>query len=460
MQHEHSDPTVAEASEGYERYFGLAESPFKLTSSPRFLFESASYRAALKELDYALSRREQIIVVTGPIGTGKTTLCRMIAERRGPRTVVATISRPPETVDDLFRQVLDAFGLLTEDTKSIVEASHFGLQKVLRQFLDSLVALNAQAILVFDEAQHLRPAVLEEIRLLSNMDADRQLLQVVLVGQPELDDLLARTDLGQLDQRVSRRHRLDPLQATEVRAYVERRLSAAQTEPQNGELPQFTNSAMQEIATLSRGVPRVINILCDRALENAWSDKTYTVDTAAVVRAAKSLNIDVPLTVSDRLKRFYAPAAVAAAVGAAALLLWTVGSAAVARWNRPASTPPPRAVQQAARPAPERHCSDNPGASRRYITESTSRSAGFSHGRQTVDRRVVVSNEGSVRSSRCGHRCAGIAGLRSQLLRLGTGRGWAVSVARRSRRGAEASGRSTVPRYEGRGRGAVISSHP
>jgi general secretion pathway protein A len=109
---------------------------------------------------------------------------------------------------------------------------------------------------------------------------------------------------------------------------------------------------MQEIATLSRGVPRVINILCDRALENAWSDQTHTVDTAAVVRAAKSLSIDVPLTVSDRLKRFQAPVAVAAAVGAAALLLWTVGSAAMARWNRPAPAPPLRAAQQAARPAP------------------------------------------------------------------------------------------------------------
>jgi general secretion pathway protein A len=352
VSHEHSSTaTVSEGSDGYERYFGLAESPFKLTSSPRFLFESASYLAALKEIDYALSRREQIIVVTGPIGTGKTTLCRMIDDRRGPRTVVATISRPPETVEDLFRQVLDAFGLLTDDTKSIVEASHFGLQKVLRQFLDSLVALNAQAILVFDEAQHLRPAVLEEIRLLSNVDADRQLLQVVLVGQPELEDLLARTDLGPLDQRVSRRHRLDPLQPTEVRAYVERRLTAAQTEQHRAELPQFTNSAIQEIATLSRGVPRVINILCDRALENAWSDKTHTVDSAAVIRAANSLDIDVPLTVRDRLKRVYAPAAVAAAVGAAALLIWTVGSAARARWNRPAA-PPPRAVQQTARPAP------------------------------------------------------------------------------------------------------------
>ena len=110
VPHEQSTTTVPE---GYEGYFGLAEAPFALTSSPRFLFESASYLAALKEVDYALSRREQIIVVTGPIGTGKTTLCRMMAERRGPRTVVATISRPPETDDDLFRQVLDAFDLLT-----------------------------------------------------------------------------------------------------------------------------------------------------------------------------------------------------------------------------------------------------------------------------------------------------------------------------------------------------------
>ncbi|HEX7795256.1 MAG TPA: AAA family ATPase [Vicinamibacterales bacterium] len=352
VPHEQPTTTVPEGSEGYEGYFGLAEAPFALTSSPRFLFESASYLAALKEVDYALSRREQIIVVTGPIGTGKTTLCRMMAERRGPRTVVATISRPPETVDDLFRQVLDAFDLLTEDTKSIVAASHYGLQKVLRQFLDSLVALDAQAILVFDEAQHLRPAVLEEIRLLSNLDADRQRLEVVLVGQPELEDLLARTDLGQLDQRVSRRHRLAALEPIEVRSYVDRRLSAARGESQKGELPHFTNSAMQAIATFSRGVPRVINVLCDRALENAWSEKTHTVDKSAVVRAARALNIDVPVSIGERLKRFYAPAAVAAAVGAAALLVWTIGSAAVARRNRPTAPPPARTAQESPRPVP------------------------------------------------------------------------------------------------------------
>ena len=152
VQDQHS---AARVSDGYEPFFGLAESPFTLTASPRFLFESASYRSALKEIAFALSRREQIIVITGPIGTGKTTLCRMIKEQRDPRAVVAVINTPPQTVDDLFRQILDGFDLLSDDTKSIIEASRFGLQKVLRQFLDSMATLKAQAIVVFDEAQHL-----------------------------------------------------------------------------------------------------------------------------------------------------------------------------------------------------------------------------------------------------------------------------------------------------------------
>ncbi len=327
MQDEH--PTTS-ASDGYERYFGLAESPFTLTSSPRFLFESASYRAAFKEIFYALTRREQIIVVTGPIGTGKTTLCRMIIERTDPRTLVAAISTPPQTVDDLFRQILDGFDLLTDDTRSIVAASRYGLQRVFRQFLDSLVALKAQAILVFDEAQLLRPEILEEIRLLLNLDDGRQLLQIVLVGQPELEELLARPELTQIEQRISRRHRLEPLQIPEVPAYVDRRLTVAQAGERVADRPSFTESAMRTIATLSRGVPRVVNILCDRSLENAWSDQTHTVDSSAVVRAARSLNIDVPV---ER-----APAAVAAAPAPAVAPI-TDAKAAVAA-PEPAARPP------------------------------------------------------------------------------------------------------------------------
>jgi len=286
------DEYSAGVEEGYERYFGLAEPPFRLTSSPRFLFESTSFLSAFKEVDRALTRREPIIVVTGEMGTGKTTLCRMIGERRGPRAVVAVISSPPHSVDDLFRQILDGFGLLTDDTRRIVEASHFGMLKVFQQFLDSLVRLPAQAILVFDEAQHIRPDMLEEVRLLSNLDSDHQTLQIVLVGQPELNPLLARDDLGQLAQRVSRWHRLQPLQIAEVPAYVDRRLSAAQLDEAAGGRPTFTDAAMQSIATLSHGVPRVVNLICDRSLENAWSDHTHSIDTDAVARAAKALNID------------------------------------------------------------------------------------------------------------------------------------------------------------------------
>ena len=331
MQDEHRTES---ASDGYERYFGLAESPFTLTSSPRFLFESASYRAAFKEIFYALTRREQIIVVTGPIGTGKTTLCRMIIERKDPRTLVAAISMPPQSVDDLFRQILDGFDLLTDDTRSIVEASRYGLQRVFRQFLDSLVALKAQAILVFDEAQLLRPEILEEIRLLLNLDPDRQLLQIVLVGQPELEALLARPELTQIEQRISRRHRLEPLQIPEVPAYVDRRLTVAQDGERAGERPSFSESAIQTIATLSRGVPRVVNILCDRALENAWSEQTHTVDSAAVVRAARSLSIDVPPEVVPTVAPVPAPPAPAVA---------SIVDSMPAAVREPASRPPAEA---------------------------------------------------------------------------------------------------------------------
>ena len=329
VQQEDSAATLPERTEGYERHFGLAEAPFTLNSSPRFLFESASYQAALNEITYALPRREPIIVVTGPIGTGKTTLCRIIAERRGPRTVVATISHPPGNIDDLLRQVLDGFGLLTDDTSQVVQASHYGLIRTLEQFLASLVPLKAQAVIVFDEAHHLRPDMLEQIRLLSNLDTENQILQIILVGQPELDLLLVRDDLRQLNQRISRRHRLEPLQAAEVSPYVERRLSVAQGDHHSGQLPEFTASAMRTVAALSHGVPRVINTLCDRALESAWADRTHTIDTARIVRVARALHIDVPQTVRVRLKRRYLWAAAAATLLLAAALLWTIRDSAV-----------------------------------------------------------------------------------------------------------------------------------
>jgi type II secretory pathway predicted ATPase ExeA len=334
---------VAGDSAGYERHFGLAEAPFALTSNTRFLFESEAYQAALKEIAYGLPRGEPIIVITGAIGTGKTTLCRIIAEQHGPRTLVATISSPPDNVDDLLRQVLDGFGVLTDDTSQVVQASHYGLIRTFQQFLASLVPLNAQAVVIFDEAQHFAPEMLEQIRLMSNLDAEvadtRKVLQIILVGQPELDDLLSRDDLRQLSQRISRRHRLGPLKASEVAAYIDRRLTVAQAPHAPGNGPHFTTPAMRAIASLSAGMPRVINTLCDRALESAWAAHTHTVDTETVARVARALHIDVPLTVRVRVPRQYVTAAIVAAVLLVGVLFWTVRDSAIQPVAQPADRP-------------------------------------------------------------------------------------------------------------------------
>jgi general secretion pathway protein A len=337
--------------EGYEQHFGFVESPFTLTSNPRFLFESAAHLAALREIAYALPRREPIIVVTGAIGTGKTTLCRIIAERRGPRTFVATINTAPASADDLLRLILDGFNILADDTSRIVQATHYGLLRTLQQFLGSLVPLNAQAIILFDEAQHLSPEMLEQIRLLSNIDVDsRKLLQIILVGQPELDEVLAREDLRQLRQRISRRHHLGPLQPEEVTAYIDRRISVAREGSTTGMAPEFTPAAMRAITTISNGVPRIINTVCDRALEDAWSRRTWTIDAATVIHAATSLEIHVPRSLRFRSspRQMQAAAAVAALAGLGGL--WWAGAALLGDRPQPAASA--AALDAAGRGAP------------------------------------------------------------------------------------------------------------
>jgi type II secretory pathway predicted ATPase ExeA len=329
VRQENSSATAPQGPEPSARHFGLAEAPFKQTANPGFLFESASWRALLEDIAHAATPGESITVVTGASGTGKTTLCRVIAERCGPRTIVAIISNPPATENDLLRQVLAGFGFLTDDTPGVVRAKQYDLLRVLHQFLTSLVPLQARAILVFDEAQRLPPEVLDQIRVLLNLDPDHQQLQIILVGQPKLNDLLSRSERQNMKPHISR-HRLRPLRPTEVTGYLDRRLSVAQVEQGTGQMPEFTASAIQAIAALSRGVPGVINRLCDSALENAWTGQIRMIDTASVVDAAKSANISIPLTVRMRMKRHHLPrVALAAAVLFGAVLLWTVSGSAI-----------------------------------------------------------------------------------------------------------------------------------
>ena len=337
------DPPVAHA---YEDYFGLVESPFGLTPNPRFRFESRSHAAALDEVTQALRRREALVVITGEVGTGKTLLCRTVLQRLERRTFVCVVSNPRLTGDDLLQQMLTDFGVASPDPTHATGARTHDLIQTLERFLGSLATLRAHAVVLIDEAQHLRPAVLEQIRLLSNFEtASSKLLQIILVGQPELEALLRQPEMRQLEQRISRRHQLQPLDEGEVRHYVERRLwvahggleallDAPATKDERAAADaafwrvRFTPAALRAVAAITSGIPRLVNVLCDRSLELAHQQRRRTVEAADVLAAAGKLKLAVPLR--QRLPgASTAAAAVAIAAGTAALM-----AAGTLGWDR------------------------------------------------------------------------------------------------------------------------------
>src|SRR5262249_4541870 len=220
----------------WEKFYGFYRRPFSLTPDLRFAFNSRSHARAFEQVTEALKRREGLIVVSGDIGTGKTMLCRSLLDRFEARTFLCVILDPRLTVDELLRQLLTDCGLLSRSAAAAAgsagTASRHEMVTALQQFLASLVPLNAYAVVMIDEAQQLHPDVLEQIRLLSNFETDEaKLLQIVLVGQPDLDALLQRADMRQLNQRVARRCELHPLSAEEVREYIGRRVAVAAEPP-------------------------------------------------------------------------------------------------------------------------------------------------------------------------------------------------------------------------------------
>src|SRR6476659_1678877 len=213
----------------HEEYYGFSEKPFSLTPDPKYLYKSESHANAFDLLQYAIRRREGFVVITGDIGTGKTTLCRALLEQVDRRTFTALVLNPFLSEEDLLRLVLQEFGVVSrEEVKRgrLAGVSKQELIETLNEFLLSLQAIGAQALLIIDEAQNLPLQVLEQIRILSNLEtAKEKLLQIVLVGQSNLKDLLKREELRQLDQRVSIRYDLKPLTQDETSAYVQHRLS-------------------------------------------------------------------------------------------------------------------------------------------------------------------------------------------------------------------------------------------
>jgi type II secretory pathway predicted ATPase ExeA len=332
----------------YENYYGFAEKPFSLTPDPKFLYRSPSHGDAFDLLQYAIRRREGFVVVTGDIGTGKTTVCRALLEQIERTTFTALVLNPFLSEEELLKRILVDFGIVSREE---IKARLTGVTKqelidTLYDFLLGLIPLNASAVLIIDEAQNLPLAVLEQVRILSNLETDKEkLLQIILVGQLDLVTLLRSRPLRQLDQRVSIRYQLKPLDREAAGAYVAHRLTVAGG---SGSVT-FTARALDHVHRLSGGIPRLINLICDRALLAGFSQQSSRITPEMVIHAAEGLDVQVPgLARLDRRLRGRVSLAAAAATVLFSSILGVGGSAYV--YQRFADTP-----VQAAAPSGARH---------------------------------------------------------------------------------------------------------
>lgn len=278
----------------YEDYFGFTEKPFSLTPDPKYLYKSESHASAFELLQFAIRRREGFVVVTGDIGTGKTTLCRAVMGQLDRKVFTALVLNPFLSEDDLLRLILQDFGVVSrEEIKRgrLIGVSKQELIDTLNEFLLSLLPLRASAVLILDEAQNLPRQVLEQIRILSNLETDKdKLLQIVLVGQCNLKENLRTPELRQLDQRVSIRCGLKPLSRDETGAYVGHRLAIAG----GGANVTFTGASLDLVHRCTGGIPRLINLVCDRALLCGYSERSIRILPDMIRKAAVSLDLAFP----------------------------------------------------------------------------------------------------------------------------------------------------------------------
>jgi len=286
----------------YEQYYGFTENPFSLTPDPKYLYRSEAHANAFDLLQLAQDRREGFAVITGDIGTGKTMLCRTLLQLTDKKRCTALLLNPFLSEDDLLRSILQDLGVAYDPRRFASNPpSKQDLIGTLYDFLLSLVPLGARAVLIIDEAQNLPLKTLEQIRILSNLETDKEkLLQIVLVGQLNLVPLLRSPELRQLDQRVSIRYQLKPLVEEEVTAYVAHRLAIA-----SGARPvTFTPKALERVHQHSSGIPRLVNLLCDRSLLGGFAAQTNRIDVDFVSAAADSLDLAPEPSQRSWLSRF------------------------------------------------------------------------------------------------------------------------------------------------------------
>jgi general secretion pathway protein A len=263
----------------YLSFFGLNEKPFAITPDPRYLYLSERHAEALAHLLYGINEAGGFVQLTGEVGTGKTTTIRSLLAQTPKNAEVALILNPRMTPTEFLLTICEELGIGVPDSAL---QSLKDLVDILNDYLLRAHANGRRIVLVVDEAQNLSPEVLEQVRLLTNLETNTQkLLQIILIGQPELRELLARTELRQLAQRITGRYHLDPLSSAETSAYVRHRLRVA-----GATTDIFTPPALSEIYRLSGGVPRVINVVCDRSLLGAYTQDRHRVAGSLVRHAA------------------------------------------------------------------------------------------------------------------------------------------------------------------------------
>ncbi len=265
----------------YADYFGLKEASFSISPDPHYLYLSKRHREALAHLFYGADGNGGFVQLTGEVGTGKTTICRAFMEHIPEQVDLALILNPALTVVELLQTICQEFHIpLVQD-----ETSRMILVDKLNRYLLEAHANGRRPVLMIDEAQNLSADVLEQLRLLTNLETSKhKLLQIFLIGQPELQEMLQRRELRQLAQRITARYHLTPLNDAETADYIRHRLAVAEVER-----PIFTRSALRQIHKRSGGVPRLINMLCDRALLGAFATHQQTVDASVVRQAAAEL---------------------------------------------------------------------------------------------------------------------------------------------------------------------------
>ena len=264
----------------YRQFFGLKEKPFNVTSDPNFLFLSRVHKEAFSHLLYGIKERKGFLEITGEIGAGKTTLCRALLGQLDKNTKSAFIFNSTLPELQLLQCILDDFGLPVERKNKV------SLLRQLNNFLIGELSRGNNVVLIIDEAQNLKTSILEEIRMLSNLETDKEkLFQIILVGQPELKNKLDSPNLKQLKQRIAVKFHITPLAKDEVSSYINHRLSVAGA---NGNI-QFREEAIDCIYGFSGGIPRLINMICDKALLAAYVMETKEITLPIIEKGIKEM---------------------------------------------------------------------------------------------------------------------------------------------------------------------------